>query len=62
MRVVGHVPMDEMPDKFLADLQRFVTDVAAKQQTKPVANDLSDGVDSAPLPLYPPSETAAVQD
>ena len=58
----GHVPMDEMPEKFLADLQRFVTDVASKQQPKPREDDLADTVDSTPLPLYPPSETDAVQD
>ena len=58
----GHVPMDEMPEKFLDDLQRFVTDVASKQQPTPRESTLTDGVDDAPLPLYPPSETAPVQD
>ena len=58
----GHVPMDEMPDKFMADLQRFVTDVASEKQPLPRQGTLTDGVDNAPLPLYPPSETAPVQD
>ena len=58
----GHVPMDEMPDKFNADIQRFVTDVASVRQPLPRENTLTDGVDDAPLPLYPPSETAPVQD
>lgn len=56
----GHVPMDEMPDKFLSDLQRFVTDVSSKQQPTPKADTLTDGADDAPLPLYPPSESAPV--
>lgn len=58
----GHVPMDEMPDRFLADLLQFVTEVGSAQQPKPAEDTLSDGVDDAPLPLYPPSETAPVQD
>lgn len=58
----GHVPMDEMPDKFMADLQRFVTNVACDRQPLPREDTLSDGVDDAPLPLYPPSQTAPVQD
>ncbi len=58
----GHVPMDEMPDKFLADLQRFVTDVASEKQPLPRENTLTDGVDDAPLPLYPPSKSAPIQD
>lgn len=58
----GHVPMDEMPDKFMADLQRFVTDVASDRQPLPRGDTLTDRVDDAPLPLYPPSKTAPVQD
>lgn len=58
----GHVPMDEMPDKFIADLQRFVTDVASQKQPLPREGMLTDGVDDAPLPLYPPSKSAPVQD
>ena len=58
----GHVPMDEMPDRFLEDLQQFVTEVGSAKQAKPAENTLSDGVDDAPLPLYPPSETAPIQD
>ncbi len=58
----GHVPMDEVPDKFLDDLQRFVTDVSSKKQPTPEADTLTDGVDDAPLPLYPPSESAPVQE
>ena len=53
--------MDEMPDKFLADLQRFVTDIASQEQPIPKEDSLTNGVDDAPLPLYPPSETAPVQ-
>lgn len=56
----GHVPMDEMPEKFLSDLQRFVTIVSSKQQPTPKADTLTDGADDAPLPLYPPSESAPV--
>lgn len=58
----GHVPMDEMPDKFIADLEGFVTDVASQEQPLPREGSLTDGVDDAPLPLYPPSESAPVQD
>lgn len=58
----GHVPMDEMPDRFLADLQHFVTEVGSEKQKKPAQSSFSDGIDDAPLPLYPPSETAPVQD
>ena len=54
--------MDEMPDRFLEDLQQFVTEVGSAKQPKPAENTLSDGVDDAPLPLYPPSETAPIQD
>ena len=56
----GHVPMDERPNEFLQDLQRFVTEVTKKQQPTPDADSLTDGVDDAPLPLYPPSETAPI--
>lgn len=56
----GHVPMDERPNEFLQDLQRFVTEVSKKQQPTPDADSLTDGVDDAPLPLYPPSETAPI--
>ncbi len=57
----GHVPMDERPEEFLHDLQRFVTDVGSERQPTPDADSLTDGVDDAPLPLYPPSKTAPVQ-
>lgn len=56
----GHVPMDERPAEFLNDLQRFVTDVSSERQPTPDADSLTDGVDDAPLPLYPPSKTAPV--
>ena len=56
----GHVPMDERPAEFLHDLQRFVTDVSSERQPTPDADSLTDGVDDAPLPLYPPSKTAPV--
>lgn len=52
--------MDERPEDFLSDLQRFVTEVSTKRQPTPDADRLTDGVDDAPLPLYPPSETAPV--
>ena len=54
--------MDEMPDKFIADLQRFVTDVSSQKQSLPREGTLTNGVDEAPLPLYPPSKSAPVQD
>jgi len=54
------VPMDERPAEFLHDLQRFVTDVSSERQPTPDADSLTDGVDDAPLPLYPPSKTAPV--
>ena len=58
-KACGHVPMDERPQEVLKDLQRFVTEVSHKRQPTPEADTLTDGIE-APVPLYPPSETAPV--
>ncbi len=58
----GHVPMDERPEEFLHDLQRFVTDVSSERQPTPDADSLTDGVDDAPLHCIHPQKQRQSRD